>query len=74
MGIVFLPHYQMFGLEENCFRFFTWMTNHQIFGFGIRGLGGHICKKNWIILQGINLVMGYELIFIMQGGEHEGYF
>jgi hypothetical protein len=32
MGIVFLPHYQMFGLEKNCFRFFTWMTNHQIFG------------------------------------------
>jgi hypothetical protein len=45
MGIVFLTHYQMFGLEENCLRFFILVTNHQIFVFSIKGLGGHICKK-----------------------------
>jgi hypothetical protein len=44
MGVVFLTHYQMFGLEKNCFRFFILVTYHQILVFGIMGFGGHICK------------------------------
>jgi hypothetical protein len=35
----------MLGLEKNCSRFFILVTCHQILVFGIRGLGGHICKK-----------------------------
>jgi len=45
MGALFLTHYQTFGLEKNCFKFFILVTSHQILVFGIRGLGGHICKK-----------------------------
>jgi hypothetical protein len=45
MGIVFLTHYQMLGLEENCSKLFILVTSHQILVFGIRGVGGHICKK-----------------------------
>ncbi len=35
-------------------------------------MGTFVKKMNNI--KGISLVMGHELIFIMQGGEHEGYF
>jgi hypothetical protein len=45
MGVVFLTHYQTLGLEKNCSRFFILVTSHQILVLGIRGLGGHICKK-----------------------------
>jgi hypothetical protein len=45
MGVVVLTHYQMLGLKKNCFRFFILMTKYQILIFGIKGLGGHICKK-----------------------------
>jgi hypothetical protein len=45
MGVVFLTHYQILGLEKNCSRFFILGTSHQILVFGIKGLGGHICKK-----------------------------
>jgi hypothetical protein len=45
MGFVFLTHYQMLCLEKNCSRFFILVTSYQILVFGIRGLGGHICKK-----------------------------
>jgi hypothetical protein len=45
LGTVFLTHYQMLGLKKNCLKFLILVTNHQILVFGIRGLGGHICKK-----------------------------
>jgi hypothetical protein len=45
LGIVFLTPYQTFRLEKNCSNFFILVTNHQTFVFGIKGLGGHICKK-----------------------------
>jgi len=45
MGIVFLTHYKTFGWEKNCSKFFILVTNHQIFVFVIKGLGGHICQK-----------------------------
>jgi hypothetical protein len=45
MAVVFLTHYQMLGLEKNCSKFFILVTSRQILVFGIRGLGGHICKK-----------------------------
>jgi hypothetical protein len=37
LGIVFSTHYQMLGLEKNCFKIFILVTNHQILVFGIRG-------------------------------------
>jgi len=46
MGVVFLTHYQTLDLEENCSKIFILVTNHQLLVFGIRGLGGHIYKKN----------------------------
>jgi uncharacterized membrane protein len=39
-------------------------------------LGVYVGKfvKKKIVLHEISLVMGHEMIFIMQGGAHEGYF
>jgi hypothetical protein len=45
MGVVFLTHYHPFDSKENCSKFFILVTGHQILIFGIKGLGGHICKK-----------------------------
>jgi hypothetical protein len=45
MGVVFLTHYQMLGLEKNCSRVFILVMSHEILVFGIKGLGRHICKK-----------------------------
>jgi hypothetical protein len=44
MGVVSLAHYQMLGREKNCSGVFISVTSHQILVFGIKGLGGQICK------------------------------
>jgi hypothetical protein len=31
--------------KKKCSKFFILVTNHQILVFGVRGLGGHICKN-----------------------------
>jgi hypothetical protein len=45
MGVVFLSHYQTLGFKKKCSSFLILVTNHQILVFGIRSLGGQICKK-----------------------------
>jgi hypothetical protein len=44
-GVVFLTHNQRFDWEKNSSKFFILVTSDQIFVFGIKGLGEHICKK-----------------------------
>jgi len=59
-------------LKKKCFQFFILVINYQILVFNIRNLGGQFCKR--IVLHDISLVMDHEMIFITQGGAHEGYF
>jgi hypothetical protein len=45
MGIIFFNPLPNTWLKENCSRFFILVDSHQILVFGIKGLGGHICKN-----------------------------
>jgi hypothetical protein len=74
MGVVFLAHYQTFGCEKIVLGFQFWWPTIE---FKCLVLGVHVgsfAKKSWIIFQGTSLVMGHELIFIMQKGNMKGTF